>query len=291
MAVYIHPKLNYYIFGHNISHSLSPTLHNAGFKALNLPYHYSIHQSVSVDKSVEDIISRPDFGGASVTYPHKLHVGRLLDTISPQAQQIGAINTIIAKQTPEGRILSGDNSDWAGIKACIDKSGLKNLESSPALVLGAGGAARAACYAIKTIGIREIAIVNRTRSKAEATAANFPDMKFQFFDSLDEYCASKQESACRVVVACIPADDLVEELVPGELFSQTKDGVLVEMAYRPAVTGMMKVAAKYEGWKLFKGVDILEEQAFVQFELWTGKPAPKDAMKEAVVRSMSGNSS
>jgi len=114
-------------------------------------------------------------------------------------------------------------------------------------------------------------------------------MKFQFFDSLDEFCASKQESASRVVVACIPADDLVEELVPGELFSRTKDGVLVEMAYRPAVTGMMKVASRNEGWKVFKGVDILEEQAFVQFELWTGKPAPKDVMKEAVVRVTSGH--
>ncbi|POR31400.1 Quinate repressor protein [Tolypocladium paradoxum] len=272
---------NFFIFGHDIAHSLSPTLHNAGFRELGLPYHYSIHQSETVDDTVEELIGRPDFGGASVTYPHKLQVGRLLSSVTPRADKIGAVNTIVVHQSGKGRTLTGDNTDWLGIKRCIERSGLDNLQSSSALVLGAGGAARAACYAIQTLGIPSLVIVNRTFSRAEEMASQFKEVQTQAFGSLEE--ASQAEGLpVRVVVACVPADDLGEDKIPRQLFSGSDAGVLVEMAYRPKTTGMMVVAARQPGWKVFRGTDVLEEQAYAQFELWTGKAAPVKVMREAM---------
>ncbi|KAI3548946.1 shikimate-5-dehydrogenase [Colletotrichum abscissum] len=282
-------KRNFFIFGHNISHTLSPTLHNTGFRELALPHHYAIHQTESVDASVESIINANDFGGASVTFPHKLQIGKLLDAVTPCAQKIGAVNTVIVEEDPEKRYrrLVGDNTDWHGIRRCIERSGISNLRSSTALVLGAGGAARAACYAIQELGITQLLVVNRTISKAAEMVEQFPALDCQVFETLEDAVSTKRERdgldrlPLRVIVACVPADDFGEEKIPAGLFGAEK-GVLVEMAYRPQVTGMMKTASRYPGWTMFKGVDVLEEQAYAQFKLWTGKEAPVEAMKAAM---------
>jgi shikimate-5-dehydrogenase len=281
------PKRHFYIFGHNISHSLSPPLHNAGFKELGLPHIYTIHQSENVDQSVEDIINSKMFGGASVTFPHKLQVGRLLHSTSPVAKQVGAVNTIIVRDTAEGRILVGENTDWLGIKACIEEGGISGLGSSSALVIGAGGAARAACYAVQALGMTDICLVNRSRSNAEKMAANFPGAKFHIFETLDELCKAGQTNNS-VMVACIPADDLGEEKVPSAMFASVQSGVLVEMAYRPPKTGMMRVADRYPGWKVFRGIDVLEKQAYAQFTLWTDRKAPVSVMRAAMMSAMGG---
>ncbi|KAH0430354.1 shikimate dehydrogenase substrate binding domain-containing protein [Colletotrichum camelliae] len=288
---------NFFIFGHNISHTLSPTLHNTGFRELGLPHHYQIHQTVSVDDTVKDIIQRDDFGGASVTFPHKLQIGRLLDSVTDFADRIGAVNTVVVDTDPTSgeRRLVGDNTDWHGIKRCIAKSELQGLQSSAALVLGAGGAARAACFAIQELGISEVLIVNRTASKAYDMAINFPGIKeAHVFETLEEAAADRQKRGVsvkplRVVVACVPADDLGSEKVPTALFSGADSGVLVEMAYRPQVTGMMFVASLHEGWRIFRGVDVLEEQAYAQFELWTGRKAPIEVMRAAMQAKIKEN--
>src|ERR1700761_4218201 len=128
--------LRFFIFGNNISHSLSPALHNAGFKELGYPGRYDIHESTMVDNSVEKLIGEPNFRGASVTYPHKLQIGKLLDVVTPRAKSIGAVNTIIVRHSGP-RILEGDNTDWSGIKACIVNSNITNFKSLSAIVLGA----------------------------------------------------------------------------------------------------------------------------------------------------------
>ncbi|KAK7429108.1 hypothetical protein QQZ08_004323 [Neonectria magnoliae] len=278
----------FYIFGHNIAHSLSPTLHNAGFRELGLPHHYSIHESENVDESVEELISRPDFGGASVTFPHKLQIEKLLDSSSPVVNKVGAVNTIVVRSLDDGRrVLLGDNTDWLGIKKCIESASLGHVHSSAALVLGAGGAARAACYAIQSLGIQEVIIVNRTKSKAEEMASRFPELKTTVFGSLEEACGFTGPSI-RVIVACVPADDLGEKRIPPGLFHGSDTGALVEMAYRPQVTGMMQVASRHSGWSIFTGMDVLEKQAYEQFELWIEQPAPYVVMGNAMRAKASG---
>lgn len=279
---------NYFIFGHNISHSLSPTLHNAGFQELGLPYHYSIHQSENVDETVKAIINHPDFGGASVTFPHKLHIGGLLDSVTDCAKKVGAINTIIAQDDNGKRQLKGDNTDWVGIKRCIERSNLKNLHASSALVVGAGGAARAACYALLQLGVSELLVVNRTISNGEAMASHFSGMKIRVCGTFQD-ALTVIKAPLQAIVACVPADDLGEDKIPTELFTGSQTGVLVEMAYRPQITGMMRVAATHKGWMVFRGVDVLEEQAFEQFRMWTGQDAPVSIMKKALHEKSKAN--
>ncbi|OSS49261.1 hypothetical protein B5807_05565 [Epicoccum nigrum] len=281
-------KRNYFIFGHNISHSLSPALHNAGFQHLDLPYHYSIHETPAVDESIEHIISLPEFGGASVTFPHKLQIGKLLDSISPSAQKVGAVNTVIAQGTGTERKLHGENTDWIGIKRCIERSSPKELSSSAGLVLGAGGAARAACYALQKLGVAELLVVNRTLSKAEDMVSMFDQVPTRCFDTL-EHAMAATHAPLRVIVACVPADDLTKDKIPTELFSSSDNGVLVEMAYRPQITGMMESAADYKSWQICRGIDILEEQAYEQFQMWTGRPAPMVVMRTAMQMKAKAN--
>lgn len=278
-------SLQYFIFGNNISFSLSPFLHNAGFAKVRHPGHYTIHDTTDVDETVDRLIRQPDFGGASVTFPHKLQIGKYLDSITPRATCVGAINTIVVRQSPAGRILEGDNTDWSGIRSCIVKSQLKGIEESTAVVLGAGGAARAACYALESLQVRDVIIVNRKHSSAKEMAKHFPQSLAQICTSLEDV-HSIARSPVRVIVACIPADDLTEERVPKSLFEGAKSGVLVEMAYRPLETGMMKVAKSFPEWRVFRGMDVLKEQAYAQFELWTGTDAPKEVMEEAMDREL-----
>lgn len=268
----------FYIFGHNISHSLSPTIHNEGFKHTGFDGHYTIYETPEVDSSIAALIADPDFGGASVTFPHKLQVASLLDSVSPAAKNIGAINTISRK---DGK-LWGDNTDWSGVKACIDSAGISGLADAPAIVLGAGGAARAACYALVELGVSKILVVNRTRANAEAMASRFPEASFDVYETLGEAVDASRTVPARVVIGCIPADDLTEDKVPADVFGGAESGVLVEMAYRPAITGMEKAALKHPSWRIFKGVDVLREQGYAQFSIWTGKEAPKEVMSRAV---------
>lgn len=273
-------KQKMFIIGHNISHSLSPTIHNAGFAELGLPHHYSIHQAPQIDESVERILKDPDFGGASVTYPHKLNIQPFLDSISENAVSMGAVNTVVVRQSadkPGQRTLVGDNTDWVGIRNCIQSSPVALESSSTPLVIGAGGAARAALYALQQLGISNVTVVNRSKARAEGLASSFPALNISILNSLQQV-----DAPVNCIVACIPADDVTENDIPSKLFAPGKPGILVEMAYRPTVTALMKVVQGLGSWSISNGVEVLREQAYAQFELWTGYRAPVLAIEEAV---------
>jgi shikimate-5-dehydrogenase len=273
-------KKLFYIFGHNISHSLSPTIHNAAFAELGLPHYYSIYQTPSIDDSVAELIKRPDFGGASVTFPHKLQVQPLLQSLSPSAQALGAVNTIVVETTSAGQQLRGDNTDWLGIRNCIKNSGVEQ-KGDHATILGSGGAARAACFALQNLGYARINLINRTAANAERLAKDFPAVKFNILESL------AASPPTHIIVACIPADDLSPSDIPEHIFGEG-GGVLIEMAYRPVVTALMQVASKHSGWKVVGGIDVLKQQAYAQFQLWTGEPAPVKVIEAALQKFQTG---
>lgn len=265
----------FYIFGNNISRALSPIIHNTAFAKYGLQYHYAIHPTLRIDESVVKLIRQPDFGGASVTFPHKLQVQPLLDTISGLAEALGAVNTIIVEESPSGKQLRGDNTDWLGILNCMQQFPQSNPVG--AIVIGAGGAARAAVYALQQTGYEDIVIVNRTRRTAENLAKNFPGLQFTLHTSLTQV-----SQAANIIIGCIPADDVVESDIPQRIFAPGA-GIVIEMSYRPAISALMRVARRQQDWHVFGGVDVLKEQAYVQFKLWTGKDAPIQAIEEALV--------
>lgn len=151
------PKKQFYLFGTPIQHSKSPLLHNTAFGLLGLPHEYGLLESGTITNELKAAIRAPNFGGASVTIPHKLEIMPLLDEISVQATIIGAVNTIVPIERDGVVRLRGDNTDYLGLRQLI----LKNLSSdneiddkSTSLVLGAGGTCRAAVYALHSTGFK-----------------------------------------------------------------------------------------------------------------------------------------
>ena len=278
------PARRFYLFGTPIAHSMSPTLHNTAFETLGLPHTYSLFETQTVDENIRRVIREQEFGGASVTIPFKLDVMPLLDGLSDAAKAIGAVNTIV----PRDGGLYGENTDYLGIVAAVREraSGVKltlGAETEVALVIGAGGTARAAVYALKTLGVREVYVFNRTKDKAEAIVAAFDEAgegatRVRVIDGLGAWPVAPP----RVIVSTVPADATTTLATP-TLFS-APTGVVVDMAYKPAETPLLRLAAETaKGWARVRGVEVLLEQGYVQFETWTGRRCPREKVRERVL--------
>lgn len=229
---------------------------------------------VAIDDDVRKIIRSPDFGGASITFPHKIAIRNELNSISEAALLIGAVNTIVV-ETDEKRSLRGENTDWLAIMNVIKEANLGLKQDSKATVIGAGGAARAAVFALQNVGIMNVSIVNRTLATAKVMAQTFPDMSITIYTELSE------APPASIIIGCIPADDMIEADIPRRIFGEGP-GVLIEMSYRPPISALMKVAQRQLGWKVADGVDVLKRQAYAQFEMWTKKAAPIISIEQAL---------
>jgi pentafunctional AROM polypeptide len=303
------PAKQFYIFGNPITYSMSPTLHNTAFETLGLPHHYQILETETMidNAEIKAVLERPEFGGASVTIPFKLDVISLLDTLSPAAKAIGAVNTIIPvlSEDVSSRTLHGDNTDWIGISESVrtklellitnitapattsPEPSLEPLTVPEAgLVIGAGGTARAALYALHKLGVKNVYLYNRTESKARALADEFSSTinisnAIRVVRQLDSW---PEGIAPSVIVSTIPASGQTEIALTNTLFSgASRGGVVVDMAYKPAETPLLKLAKDAApSWQLVTGVEVLLEQGYKQFELWTGRRAPRDMVAKEV---------
>ncbi|KAH0828650.1 hypothetical protein J3R83DRAFT_3012 [Lanmaoa asiatica] len=223
----------------------------------------------------------------------------LLDGLSDAAKAIGAVNTIV----PRDGALYGENTDYLGIAAAVRGRasevglGFGNGTGEAALVIGAGGTARAAVYALKTLGMREVYVFNRTRDKAEAIAAAFDDgapeaeggqgkTRVRAIEPLGVWPSTPP---C-VIVSTVPAEATTTSSTPSTaiqlpttLFTAST-GVVVDMAYKPAETPLLRLAAETAtGWARVRGVEVLLEQGYVQFEMWTGRTCPREKVRERVL--------
>lgn len=181
--------LYYGIYGNSVAQSLSPAMHNAAFDMSGMPHVYKTFQHPTL-RELEYLLSDPKMGGLSITAPFKSQVLSFVDEISHEASMIGAVNTLVplrsglsvglsdASRAGAARSFYGDNTDWIGITNCV----MNNLSpinairrTTTALVVGAGGMARAATYALARLGVRRIFIHNRTLERAEALVNHFAE--------------------------------------------------------------------------------------------------------------------
>jgi shikimate-5-dehydrogenase len=273
---------DFYIFGSNISFSKSPILHHAAFTHHSLPHTYSIRQTPSIEP-LSPLITSPNFGGASVTMPHKLSISTYCTEISSHAKVIGAINTLVVLHDENGKRngIRGENTDWSGLVSCLKTKGKEVVEEAKTgLVIGAGGASRAAIYALHQLGTKDIYLVNRTFSTAEKIAQDFSHL---FHITVLPNLKVLEELGIKpeVVIGTIPADKTTMGDFPESLFGNEK-GICVDMAYKPRETPLLKVVKGRGGWVTVTGVEVLLAQAFVQSELWLGLPAPKEEIVRAL---------
>jgi shikimate dehydrogenase len=268
------------IIGDPIKHSLSPKMHNAAFEYLNLNYVYvPFHVRVEdVAKAIEGIRTL-GIKGINVTVPHKVAVMQYLDEITDAADAIGAVNTIYWMN---GRLI-GDNTDGAGfIRALIHDEGIK-LDGKNVVILGAGGSARAIGYALVNAGVKILTLCNRTISKAEDITKMLRKYNINVHamgldtTNLEEIIHNADIIVNTTSVGMNPQDGL---LIPGEWIH--KNQIVYDIIYNPVQTLLLK-EAKQKGAKAINGLGMLIHQGALAFEIWTGKHAPIEVMKKAIV--------
>jgi shikimate dehydrogenase len=267
-----------YLLGYPVAHSLSPVLHNAAFAALGIDGVYAAVE-VTLDDlpRVVDGLREHDCLGANVTAPHKQAVMALLDDVREEALALGAVNTIV---NTAGR-LSGGNTDAEGLARWMRLSDIEP-EGQAAVVLGAGGAARSAVWALAELGAPSVTVLNRTVERAESLVTSLRNRLHGtdlMWGALDE----ANEPANRPWRVVINATSMGHHgsAPPVHPSWYSPDSIAIELAYNPPETGFM-VAARQAGARAENGLGMLLHQAALAFERWTGRVPPMDVYEAAV---------
>jgi shikimate dehydrogenase len=278
------------LIGHPVAHSKSPQMQNAAFAHAGLhDWRYELWDTPLEDlpQRMQIIRQREGIAGCNVTIPHKQNVMPHLDAISEHAKAIGAVNTVFKPTPPppitgEGRLI-GDNTDWIGWLNDVKWHGVNMTDVKRALVLGAGGSARAIVYALVQCGI-EVMIVNRDAERAMKLAMDFNAMSA----GLNEIAAHARDAQPQLIVNCTSAGMWPnDEATPWPDDAPFPAGaVLYDLIYKPRITKLMK-QAEHAGARAIGGIGMLAEQGAVAFERWTSVPAQRvsmimrDALKDA----------
>lgn len=260
----------YAVIGSPISHSLSPLLHNTGFIARKLD---AVFLPFLVENLRDFLKAVPDFGirGISVTLPHKQAILRHLKECDPLAAEIGAVNTVVVRRDGS---LFGTNTDFIGLLRALEKK--LRLANSRIVILGAGGAARAAVFALVRAGAH-VGICARRENVARELAAAAGAHVFPR--------RSLKSERIDVLINATPVGmhprTAVSPLAPSELHCR----ILMDLIYRPQRTQLLKLAAR-KGIATISGVEMFLAQGVAQFEIWTKRPAPQSAMRRAVLAAL-----
>lgn len=266
------------VIGDPIEHSLSPLMHNymlesLGLDARYLAFHVQREQGAQVGLSMRTL----GLSGLNVTLPHKETAAALSEVLSDEARDVGAVNTL--GWTADKR-LAGHNTDVAGFLGALELNGLKDIASGQsALVLGAGGAARAILYALGRSGVRQITLANRTISKADDLIRwfipLFPSVTVRSIPLNDsrKLAGALETSALTVNVTPLgmaPRTD--ESPLPAEL-APRPGSLMFDTIYNPERTLMLERAAR-AGCVTLNGLDMLIVQGMESLCWWLGEELP-----------------
>ncbi len=253
---------------------LSQAMHNAGFRALNLPFSYV---AFDVEDVFDVIMLMRKLGarGFSLSVPHKETAMPYVDGVDEHAEKIGAINTVINT----GRALYGANTDWIGVVKAIEEAGVSVREKS-VVIAGAGGAAKAAIYALKMIGAARVHLVNRTFSRAEETAQQFGVSATPI-----ERVGELIDGEPALVVNATPSGSHLDlSSADNPLVKFFAAGTNLKPAYFEMVTSptAASATARQCGGTVIEGSRMLFYQALEQFRLFTEQEPPADVMSAAL---------
>jgi shikimate dehydrogenase len=273
------------IFGDPVSHSISPVMQGAALEATGLDMVYLAFRVAPPDLGrAVDAIGALGIRGVNITIPHKERVMDFLDEIDETARALGAVNTI---ENRNGR-LCGHNTDAEGfVSSLVDETGIE-LRGRTALVVGAGGAARAVVYGLASRGAARILVANRTTARAEALCADLAEacpgveLKAVSLDT-EEMKRLLGQSTILVNATSLGMKGRGELDLPLEHLG--KDAVVSDIVYTPMETGLLR-RARALGLGVHHGLGMLVGQGALSFEIWTGRKAPVDVMREAALRAL-----
>ncbi|TCZ77050.1 shikimate dehydrogenase [Paenibacillus albiflavus] len=270
----------YGVLGDPIRHSRSPIMIGRAFREMGINAAYAAFRVEPQDLSAAvQGIRALGLGGANVTIPHKIEVMRYLDEIDEGARVAGAVNTIVNK----GGRLIGYNTDGIGYVRSLKNETGASLAGARVLMLGAGGAARGVAYALAREGVSRIYIANRTLERAVELA----DLIGEYTSAVGLRTADvgdiMREVDIVVNTTSVGMSPNVDETpLPAELLHNRL--IVSDLIYNPQETRLLREAA-LAGATAHGGLGMFIYQGAYAFELWTGQPAPTDAMREVVLES------
>ncbi|KAF2499977.1 shikimate 5-dehydrogenase [Lophium mytilinum] len=278
-----------YLAGIGVTHSFAYALHNLVAKSLDLPWEF-VNQECPTVETVVKIFRRPNFAGGVVTMPYKQSIMPHLDELDDLALTLGACNNVYL--TPKGK-LRGTNTDWRGIKGCLLGASSQG-KGKPAMIIGAGGASRAAVYALSIeLGCSPIYIINRD---ADEVAALLKDSSAYAKEGqpapklihIQTVAQAKALPSPYYIVGTVPdfephtAQELEARAMLTEFLNRKEGekGVLLDMCFKPRNTRHLKLG-KAAGWMTEEGTGIIGHQLEEQWRLWAGQPKEKLPLDEA----------
>jgi 3-dehydroquinate dehydratase/shikimate dehydrogenase len=259
----------YGVIGNPIGHSLSPLLHNTAFRAHNFD---AVFVPFLATDLVNFVAAIGSFGisGFAVTLPHKESILKYLDDCDPLATRIGAVNTVVVRG---GKRLYGYNTDYVGVLRSLERR--MTLAGSRVLLVGAGGAARSAAFALVQSGAL-VCLFSRRLERARTLAAAVGAQVVARKELASEYFDA--------VVNCTPVGLRSQPGTPlcaGEIHCR----IAMDMIYRPRMTEFLRIARR-KGIETIPGLEMFLAQGFAQYEIWTGERAPEDAMRRTVTTAL-----
>lgn len=264
------------VIGWPVAHSLSPTIHNSAFIAMDMDWVY-VPMPVAPGGLPAALAGLPalGFAGANVTMPHKTEAAELADTRSEDAERLAAANTLVVG--PEG--LAGHNTDAPGFDRFLRRDAGFDPEGRAALIFGAGGAARACALALARGGLARLTVALRDAARVRGIERSIEGLGTEVsVIGFDEAGAA----AVDLVVNATPLGAHGEELPLPQLHAEL---LVVDLLYRPSLTPI-QTAAREAGAAAFGGLGLLLHQAALSFELWTGRPPPLAVMSAAALAEL-----
>lgn len=274
------------LIGNPVKHSLSPLMHNTAFGELGLNYVYLAFE-VERNSLGDAVRGLKSLGvcGFNVTLPYKINIVEYLEKIDKSAAYVGAVNTVVNRDG----LLIGYNTDIQGVIFALEKAGL----TSPmdlAVIVGAGGAARAVIAALADMGFEEITILNRTSEKAIALAHE-AEKRYGIsclglkltYKNLEDNVEGVDLIVNATSVGMHPNVD--ETPIPKELIPEGKSAF--DVVYTPLKTRFLREADE-RGAKIILGLDMLIGQGAYSFQLWTGEKFPVETVRKALIATLGG---
>ncbi|KAI0018601.1 quinate dehydrogenase [Xylariomycetidae sp. FL0641] len=272
-----------YLFGQKIAASMSPEFHNAIYRELGLKWEQFRLDSADIPHFLR-LIQDPRCFGASVTMPNKVTIMQHLDETTEECREVGACNTIFFRtdRRTGKRVLCGTNTDVVGVR----ESFYQNIRDPdtvfhgrPAMVIGGGGAARSAVYALwKWMRATDIYLVNRDRDEVDAVIR---DCKARGYGDTLRHVATvaeaRQLEAPGAVVACVPdfppktREERTAREVIETFLGKNRKGAVLEMCYNPSPYTELGGIAERLGWQVILGTEAMIWQGFEQDRYWTGR--------------------
>jgi shikimate dehydrogenase len=260
------------VIGYPVRHSLSPVIHNAAFRELGIDWTYvAFEVPPGAAPAAVDAVRALGLAGLNVTRPHKDAVASCVDRLTPVAEALGAVNTVV----PAGEVLVGDSTDGDGFVAALGADSGFDPAGRRCVVLGAGGGGRAVVLALAGAGAADVAVVARRTEAAERAA--------RLGRSVGRVGAAADVADADLVVNATPVADEVPLGV--DAAHLRPDQLVVDLLYDPPVSTLL-AAARAGGAATANGVGMLIHQAALSLTRWTGVAAPVATMRLAVAEHL-----